>query len=37
VDLPRDLSQARRLIEAGVPVDAAKLADPVIAVRDCVA
>jgi 3-phenylpropionate/trans-cinnamate dioxygenase ferredoxin reductase component len=36
VGLPRDLLQARRLIEAGGLVDAAKLADPGIAVRDSV-
>lgn len=35
VGLPRDLLQARRLIEAGGLVDPAKLADPGIAVRDC--
>jgi len=35
VGLPRDLMQARRLIEAGGPVDPDKLADPAIAVRDC--
>jgi 3-phenylpropionate/trans-cinnamate dioxygenase ferredoxin reductase subunit len=35
VSLPRDLSQARRLIEAGVAVETAKLADPAVAVRDC--
>jgi 3-phenylpropionate/trans-cinnamate dioxygenase ferredoxin reductase subunit len=34
VGLPRDLIQARRLIEAGGRVDAAKLADPGVAVRD---
>ena len=34
VGLPRDLMQARRLIEAGSRVDAAKLTDPGIAVRD---
>jgi 3-phenylpropionate/trans-cinnamate dioxygenase ferredoxin reductase subunit len=34
VGLPRDLIQARRLIEAGGLVDPAKLADPGIAVRD---
>jgi 3-phenylpropionate/trans-cinnamate dioxygenase ferredoxin reductase component len=37
VGLPRELSQARRLIEAGARVDPARLADPEIAVRDCVA
>jgi 3-phenylpropionate/trans-cinnamate dioxygenase ferredoxin reductase component len=34
VGLPRDLLQARRLIEAGVAVDAAALADPGVAIRD---
>jgi 3-phenylpropionate/trans-cinnamate dioxygenase ferredoxin reductase subunit len=34
VGLPRDLIQARRLMEAGGVVDPAKLADPAIAVRD---
>jgi 3-phenylpropionate/trans-cinnamate dioxygenase ferredoxin reductase component len=37
VGLPRELSQARRLIEAGAQVDPARLADPAVAVRDCVA
>jgi len=35
VGLPRDLLQARRLIEAGATVDRGKLADPAVAVRDC--
>jgi NADPH-dependent 2,4-dienoyl-CoA reductase/sulfur reductase-like enzyme len=35
VALPRDLLQARRLIEAGSQVDSARLADPAVAVRDC--
>jgi 3-phenylpropionate/trans-cinnamate dioxygenase ferredoxin reductase component len=35
VGLPRDLGQARRLIEAGGLVDPGKLADPRIAIRDC--
>jgi 3-phenylpropionate/trans-cinnamate dioxygenase ferredoxin reductase subunit len=35
VGLPRDLLQARRLIEAGVAVDATALADPGVAIRDC--
>jgi NADPH-dependent 2,4-dienoyl-CoA reductase/sulfur reductase-like enzyme len=35
VSLPRDLLQARRLIDAGATVDAARLADPAVAVRDC--
>ena len=34
VGLPRDLLQARRLIESGAAVDAAALADPGVAVRD---
>jgi 3-phenylpropionate/trans-cinnamate dioxygenase ferredoxin reductase subunit len=37
VSLPRDLLQARRLIEAAVQVDPARLADPTVAVRDCAA
>jgi 3-phenylpropionate/trans-cinnamate dioxygenase ferredoxin reductase subunit len=37
VGLPRDLLQGRRVIEAGGPVDAARLADPAVAVRDTVA
>ncbi|MGH3399934.1 MAG: NAD(P)/FAD-dependent oxidoreductase, partial [Streptosporangiaceae bacterium] len=37
VGLPRDLLQGRRVIEAGAPVDAARLADPAVAVRDTVA
>jgi NADPH-dependent 2,4-dienoyl-CoA reductase/sulfur reductase-like enzyme len=37
VSLPRDLLQARRLIEAGTVVDTARLADPGVAVRDCAA
>jgi 3-phenylpropionate/trans-cinnamate dioxygenase ferredoxin reductase subunit len=35
VGLPRDLLQARRLIEAGAAVDATALADPGVAIRDC--
>ena len=35
VSVPRDMIQARRLIEAGVPVDPARLADPAVAIRDC--
>jgi 3-phenylpropionate/trans-cinnamate dioxygenase ferredoxin reductase subunit len=34
VNRPRDLLQARRLIAAGAEVDAARLADPAVAVRD---
>jgi NADPH-dependent 2,4-dienoyl-CoA reductase/sulfur reductase-like enzyme len=37
VSLPRDLLQARRLIEAGTPVDPVRLADPAVAVRDSAA
>ena len=33
VDLPKDLMQGRRLIEAGTLVDAAKLADPEVPLR----
>jgi 3-phenylpropionate/trans-cinnamate dioxygenase ferredoxin reductase component len=33
VDSPRDLLQGRRVIESGLPVDAAKLADPAVPVR----
>ncbi|MFC9976074.1 NAD(P)/FAD-dependent oxidoreductase [Spirillospora sp. NPDC127200] len=36
VDRPRDLVQARRVIAAGTPVDAAALADPSVAVRQAV-
>jgi 3-phenylpropionate/trans-cinnamate dioxygenase ferredoxin reductase subunit len=35
VGLPRDLLQARRLIEAGAAVDPSALADPRVAIRDC--
>jgi NADPH-dependent 2,4-dienoyl-CoA reductase/sulfur reductase-like enzyme len=35
VSLPRDLLQARRLMEAGTAVDVRRLADPAIAIRDC--
>ena len=34
VDSPRDLAQGRRVIEAGTAVDAARLSDPGIPVRD---
>jgi 3-phenylpropionate/trans-cinnamate dioxygenase ferredoxin reductase component len=37
VSLPRDMIQARRLIEAGGPVDPVLLADPAVAIRDCAA
>jgi 3-phenylpropionate/trans-cinnamate dioxygenase ferredoxin reductase subunit len=33
VDLPKDLMQGRRLIEAGMPVDQAKLGDPAVPLR----
>jgi len=36
VDSPRDLAQARRIIEAGAAVDADRLSDPGIPVRDAV-
>jgi 3-phenylpropionate/trans-cinnamate dioxygenase ferredoxin reductase subunit len=36
VNSPRDMLQGRRVISSGMPVDAARLADPQIAVRDCV-
>ncbi len=34
VSSPRDLVQGRRMIEAGTEVDAARLADPEVAIRD---
>jgi 3-phenylpropionate/trans-cinnamate dioxygenase ferredoxin reductase component len=34
VDQPRDLMQGRRLVESGVPVDAERLADPGVPLRD---
>jgi NADPH-dependent 2,4-dienoyl-CoA reductase/sulfur reductase-like enzyme len=37
VDRPRDLVQARRLMERSVPVDEDRLTDPAVAVRDAVA
>ncbi len=37
VDRPRDLVQGRRVIASGAPVDAARLADPEIAVKAAVA
>jgi 3-phenylpropionate/trans-cinnamate dioxygenase ferredoxin reductase subunit len=37
VGIPRDMAQARRIIAAGTPVDAAKLADPSVMIRDTVA
>lgn len=36
VDRPRDLVQARRLMQRAVPVDEDRLADPAVAVRDAV-
>ncbi len=36
VNFPRDLAQGRRVIESGTPVDAARLSDPGILVRDAV-
>jgi 3-phenylpropionate/trans-cinnamate dioxygenase ferredoxin reductase component len=36
VGLPRDLQQGRRLVAAGLPVNASRIADPAIAVRDAV-
>ena len=36
VDVPRDLAQGRRLIEAGAVVDAARLADPAVPLREAV-
>jgi 3-phenylpropionate/trans-cinnamate dioxygenase ferredoxin reductase subunit len=37
VNFPRDLAQGRRVIESGTPVDAARLSDPAIMIRDAVA
>jgi 3-phenylpropionate/trans-cinnamate dioxygenase ferredoxin reductase component len=36
VGIPRDLQQGRRVIEAGAPVDPARLADPEVRIRDSV-
>ncbi|MEO3871529.1 FAD-dependent oxidoreductase [Nonomuraea sp. B12E4] len=36
VDRPRDLVQGRRIIEAGHPLDAERLVDPEVSLRDCV-
>jgi NADPH-dependent 2,4-dienoyl-CoA reductase/sulfur reductase-like enzyme len=36
VDRPRDLAQARRLATTGVPVDPDRLADPGVALKDCI-
>jgi 3-phenylpropionate/trans-cinnamate dioxygenase ferredoxin reductase subunit len=37
VNFPRDLAQGRRVIESGTPVDAARLSDPAILIRDAAA
>ena len=37
VGLPRDLQQGRRLIGSGAEVDAGRLADPAVPLRDCAA
>jgi 3-phenylpropionate/trans-cinnamate dioxygenase ferredoxin reductase component len=37
VGLPRDLQQGRRLIESAVPVDAVRVADPAVPLRDSAA
>jgi 3-phenylpropionate/trans-cinnamate dioxygenase ferredoxin reductase component len=34
VNLPKDMSQGRRLIESGAPVDAGLIADPAVPLRD---
>jgi 3-phenylpropionate/trans-cinnamate dioxygenase ferredoxin reductase subunit len=36
VDRPRDLVQGRRIIEAGHRLDAERLVDPEVSLRDCV-
>jgi 3-phenylpropionate/trans-cinnamate dioxygenase ferredoxin reductase component len=36
VNFPRDLAQGRRVIESGAPVDAARLSDPAVLIRDAV-
>ena len=36
VNFPRDLAQGRRVIESGTPVDAARLSDPAVLIRDAV-
>jgi NADPH-dependent 2,4-dienoyl-CoA reductase/sulfur reductase-like enzyme len=36
VDKPRDMIQARKLIEAATPIDAARLADPGTAIKDLI-
>ena len=35
VGLPKDLTQGRRLIESAAPVDADRIADPAVPLRDC--
>jgi hypothetical protein len=36
VGLPRDLQQGRRLIDSAAPVDAGRIGDPAVPLRDCV-
>ena len=36
VNFPRDLAQGRRVIESATPVDAARLSDPAVLIRDAV-
>jgi 3-phenylpropionate/trans-cinnamate dioxygenase ferredoxin reductase component len=36
VNFPRDLAQGRRVIESGTPVDAERLGDPAVLIRDAV-
>jgi 3-phenylpropionate/trans-cinnamate dioxygenase ferredoxin reductase subunit len=36
VNFPRDLAQGRRVVESGTPVDAARLSDPAVLIRDAV-
>jgi len=36
VNFPRDMAQGRRVIESGTPVDAARLSDPAVLIRDAV-
>jgi 3-phenylpropionate/trans-cinnamate dioxygenase ferredoxin reductase component len=36
VNFPRDLAQGRRVIESGTPVDAARLSDPAVMIRNAV-
>jgi hypothetical protein len=35
VGLPRDLQQGRRLIRSAAAVDASRIADPAVPLRDC--